>query len=78
MVAQLLVVVDDLYFKSIPVSPHETYSVLGVHSNAVLSGAVSVQRLQLISWRHSQVVERDRGIQDRGPLRQGGLLPSAL
>lgn len=41
-------VVHNLYVKSISVPPYETHTILVVHSNAVLSGAVSTKGLQLV------------------------------
>src|SRR4030088_2937963 len=61
---RLLMIVDDLYFESIPVAPHKTYAILIVNSDAVLSGTAPAKRLQLIARRHLQVVQRHRGIQD--------------
>src|SRR6266849_6577290 len=65
MVSSLLVVIDDLRLKSVSVAPYETQAILIVDSNAVLSSAASAKRFQLISWRHSQVVEHDRCVQNR-------------
>ena len=60
----LLVVIDDLYLKCISVPPYKTHAILIVDSNAVLSSAVSAKCLQLIAWRHLQIVERDRCVQN--------------
>jgi hypothetical protein len=59
----LLVVIHDLNVKCISISPHETDAVL-IDANAVLSSAVSAQRLQMIARRHPQVIDLDGRIQD--------------
>jgi len=59
-----LVVIQNLDVKSIPIPPQETHTVLIVDSNAVLSRAVSAERLQMIARWHRQVIEFDGGIQD--------------
>src|SRR5208282_1433306 len=64
MAPPLLVVVDDLDPKGISVPPHETHAVLVVDTNAVLPGAIPAKRFELITRRHLQIVERDRGVQN--------------
>jgi len=58
------VAIHDLYFKSIFVPPHETYTVLIVYSDAMLPRTIPAKCLQLISWRYLQVIERDGRIQN--------------
>lgn len=57
--------VDDLDLESMSIPPHETHAILLVNSNTVLSSAVAAKRFHLISRRHFQVIERDRGVQNR-------------
>jgi len=57
-------VVHDFYRISIPNPPLEANAVLIVDSNAVLPCTVSAKRFQMISRWHSQVVKRDRSVQD--------------
>jgi hypothetical protein len=75
-------VVYDLYFKSVSVPPYETHAVLIAYPNAVLSGAVPAKCFQMISRRHFQIVERDRGVQNRQLLERSSFQirgkPSAL
>jgi hypothetical protein len=66
-------VVKDFHVKRVPVPPHETYAVLIVDPPAVLSGAIPAQRLQLITRRHPQVVERNGGIENRQFLKRSSL-----
>jgi hypothetical protein len=52
--------------------PAEADPVLAVHPNAVLPGPISLQSLQAIAWRNSQVVQGSRPMQNpklsqRGP-----------
>jgi hypothetical protein len=58
------VVIDDLYLKRISVPPNETYAISIVDPDAVLSSAVTAKSFQLIAWRHLQIVQRDRRIQN--------------
>jgi hypothetical protein len=58
------VIIHDLYFKSVPIPPPETHTVLIVDSNAMLSRAISAKQLQMISRWHLQVIQRDGRIQN--------------
>lgn len=60
-----LMVIRNLYFESVPLTPAETDSPLIVNPNAILPPAIARQFLQTISGRDSQLVERLRGIEDQ-------------
>jgi hypothetical protein len=42
--------------------PFEAYSPLAVDSDRPLTTAISLQDFQSISWRHSQILNPNRGI----------------
>lgn len=46
-------------------SPYETQPILIVHPNRVLSFPISLERLQLIAGRASQIIEGHCGVQRR-------------
>jgi hypothetical protein len=55
-------IVYDFYVVSITVPPHETNSPLLIDSNAVLSIAITPQRLKAVSRRHSQIKQFGCGV----------------
>jgi hypothetical protein len=57
-------VIRDLHVKSISIAPNETHSIMIVDSNAVLPSTITAKPLQVIPWRHPQVIELEGGIQD--------------
>jgi hypothetical protein len=59
------VVIGDLNVESISFTPHEADSPLVVDPDAVLSLAISLQLFQPISRWDSQVLERDRAVQQQ-------------
>jgi hypothetical protein len=59
------VVIRNLYITSVPFAPNKADAILIVDANAVLPGPIPAQRLQLISRRHFQVIERNGRIQNR-------------
>jgi len=59
-----LVIVDNFYVKSISVPPNETHTVLIVDSNAMQSLTICSKRLQSVSRRDSQVIERHSRMQN--------------
>ena len=59
-----LVVIHDLHVKSISIAPNETHAILIVDSNAVLPSTITAKPLQVIPWRHPQVIELEGSIQD--------------
>ena len=50
-------IVDDLDFVSVAVTPHEADAESIVDSNAVLSVPVTFERLQAVAWEDGQVRE---------------------
>jgi hypothetical protein len=56
-------VVDNLDVFGVTEPPDETYPILIVHPNAVLSGAIAGQRFKPVPRRRPQIIERFRGIQ---------------
>ncbi len=60
-----VVVINDLDILGARGGPPEAHAKLVVDTNAVLSLAVILQRLQLITWRGSQKLQRFRRIQLR-------------
>jgi hypothetical protein len=67
------VIIDDLYLVSVALSPLETDAPLIVDSDAVLTLTVTVQFLQAIAGRDTQVLQRLRVVQHY-ELATGGVL----
>jgi hypothetical protein len=59
------VVVDDFDAIRVTLLPFEADSPLIIDPNAILSLAITVQPLQLVSWRAAQVIKRFRCIQQQ-------------
>jgi len=51
------VVIDYLDVEGIAIPPDETHAELIVNPNAVLAGAVVLQRLQFVAWREPQIFQ---------------------
>ena len=47
-------IIDDLHFKAMPITPNKTDSPLIVDPNRVLPFTIASQGFQLISWRRGQ------------------------
>jgi len=62
---RLLVVIDKLDFIRIAILPAKTDSPLPIDANAVLSTAIAFELLEAIAWRHFEVRQRLRRIQDQ-------------
>src|SRR5260221_12613645 len=58
-----LVVVGDLDIGCISVAPDETEAPLVVYPDAHLSGSISCQSFEPVSWWIAQIIHRPRGIQ---------------
>jgi hypothetical protein len=56
-------VIDNLDRVRIPVFPFEADAPAVVDSNTVLSQSIAGQRLEMISWDHSEIRQRSRGVQ---------------
>jgi hypothetical protein len=50
-------IIDNLDIPRIVISPHETNPSLIIHANAMLSGAASGQRLQVVAANRRQIQE---------------------
>ena len=59
-----LVVVDDFYVPRISIDPAETDPPLIVDADAVLALAIALQRLECVTGRRAELLERLRSIQD--------------
>ena len=66
-------VVGDFYLVGLAAFPVEAKSVLVVDADAMLALPVSFKRLQPVSWRDPQVIERGGGL-ELGEFTQGGLV----
>jgi hypothetical protein len=58
-----LVVVDDLDILCSCVRPAKAQAKLVVHSDAVLTGPISLERFEPVAGRHSKVFKRSRDLQ---------------
>jgi len=58
------VVVDDLDILGSSVGPSEADSPLLVDPDTVGAGAIALELLQPVSRRHSEIIERLRGVED--------------
>jgi hypothetical protein len=58
------VIVNHFHIVRIPASPDKTDAVLIVDANAVLAFPVTAQSFQPVAWRHGQILQRQRGIQN--------------
>jgi hypothetical protein len=67
------VIVDNLDFVGIPVSPLETDAPLIIDTNAMLAQPIAYQFFQAIGWRASQVLQRS-GVVEHAQFTQGNLL----
>jgi hypothetical protein len=56
-------VVDDFHVVGFTLPPHEADAILIIDPDAVLALALAVQRLQPVSGRHPQIIQRHRGMQ---------------
>ncbi len=56
-------VVDDFHVVGIAIPPHEADAILIIDSDTVLALALAVQSLQPVSGRHTQIIQRHRGMQ---------------
>jgi hypothetical protein len=70
-------IVGDLHFVSITRTPLETYPILSIDTNAVLSCTLSGQFLQMVTGRNTQIVKPFCRIQDSqlapgSPMQIGG------
>jgi hypothetical protein len=74
-------VVDDFHSVGVALPPHEANAILIIDPDAVLALAFAVQRLQPVSGRHAQIIQRHRGMQQEEllerPNSQIGGNPSA-
>lgn len=64
------VVVGDFYVVCILALPAETHAKLIVHSDTVLTGAITFERLELVPRRKSEFLKRGGGFK-LGELAQG-------
>ena len=48
-------VIDEFDFMRVAVMPTKAYSVLIIHPDAELSGAIALKFLESVSWRHAQI-----------------------
>jgi hypothetical protein len=60
---QTSVVVNDLDFVELSIFPDETDAIPIVNSNAVLSFSFAAQRLKVVSWRNTQIIQIRRVVQ---------------
>lgn len=51
-------IVNDLHLLWSSIRPHETDAPLVIDPDAVLTGAISFQRFEPISWRHPEIIQR--------------------
>jgi hypothetical protein len=74
-------VVDDFHVEGVALPPHEADAILIIDPDAVLALALALQRLQPVSGRHAQIIQRHRGMQQKEllerPHSQIGGNPSA-
>ena len=56
-------IVNDFHVMGISLAPDETNAPLVVDANAVPSGAIALEHLQPIAWRHAQIEKLNGGIQ---------------
>jgi hypothetical protein len=74
-------VVDDFNLVGVALPPYEADAILIIDPDTVLAFALSVQRLQPVSGRHAQIIQRHRSMQQEelleGPDSQIGGNPSA-
>jgi hypothetical protein len=56
-------IIDDLNFMRRSILPDETKPPLIVDPYAVLPNPITFESLQVIAWRHSQIIEPDRRVQ---------------
>ena len=74
-------VVDDFHSVGVALPPHEANAILIIDPDAVLALAFAVQRLQPVSGRYPQIIQRHRGMQQEEllecPHSQIGGNPSA-
>ena len=56
-------IVDDLNTVRGSILPYEAEPPLIVNTDAVLSNPIPFECLQVIAWRHSQIIEPDRRVQ---------------
>ncbi len=63
-------VVDDFHVVGIAIPPHEADAILIIDSDAVLALALAVQSLQLVSGRHTQIIQRHGGMQQEELLQR--------
>jgi hypothetical protein len=55
-------IVDDLNTVRGSILPYEAEPPLIVNTDAVLSNPIPFECLQVIAWRHSQIIEPDRRV----------------
>jgi hypothetical protein len=55
-------VVDDFHVAGVALQPQEADAILIIDPDAVMALALAVQRLQPVSGRHAQIIERHRGM----------------
>jgi len=56
----LLMIIGNLNFESIAITPYETDAVLVVDPNAVLSSAIPLQGLQMVAGKYGKIRKSNR------------------